>query len=563
MRTETLKRQPQRSLSVLAAGTALTALTALALGPAGSLAAESLRPAPLLPGESMTRLTRTVAENELGRSLFGDPAGSALVGQIEVFDRYPFVRSRYIQLVTDATWNRILFGEPGGSIHAFDGAGTALGRLQGPSGIDRDPAGRIFVADQLNDRVVVLELRGDGADLRLDAKFAITGLKRPAGVAWDGGSTPLDPADDRLWVADTGNNRIAGYALGPSSATLIGSFGSKGNGAGQFLAPRDVEVGHADGVHTRDLYVADWGNGRVAHLKVDGSTISWIASRNVGADVRTVATDAWGNVYAARRDAGTIAKLDRELGPIFESESDFPGARDLGVGFITVTDHRNGTRAFTGYGSLHVLEAWSATSGASRLALGVEARELATSKAGSGAALHYLLTDHADVDVKVVAANGRIVRHETIGRQAAGRQEWTWDGRDDKGAFVRDGAGFELTARSLYADGGTAYASIGLDGAAAPAAAMAIVGAWPNPANPATQIQFFVPAQTQDLALDIVDAAGRVRRRLAAGGVAPGSHLIEWDGTDQRGSRVASGVYFISLRAGGQSAPSQKLTVIR
>jgi flagellar hook assembly protein FlgD len=167
------------------------------------------------------------------------------------------------------------------------------------------------------------------------------------------------------------------------------------------------------------------------------------------------------------------------------------------------------------------------------------------------------------VDVKVVAANGRIVRHETIGRQAAGRQEWTWDGRDDKGAFVRDGAGFELTARSLYADGGTAYASIGLDGAAAPAAAMAIVGAWPNPANPATQIQFFVPAQTQDLALDIVDAAGRVRRRLAAGGVAPGSHLIEWDGTDQRGSRVASGVYFISLRAGGQSAPSQKLTVIR
>jgi flagellar hook assembly protein FlgD len=511
----------------------------------------------------MTRLTRSVTRAELGKSLFGDPAGTALVGQVEIFDRYPFVRSRYIQLVTDAAWNRILFGEPGGSIRAFDGSGTALGKLAGPAGIDRDPAGRIFVADQLNDRVVVLELRGDGADLRLEPRFAISGLKRPAGVAWDGGATPLDSSDDVLWVADTGNNRVCGFALSPSQATLIGSFGQKGNGAGQFLAPRDIEVGRADGVHTRDLYVADWGNGRVAHLTHDGGAINWIGSRNVGSDVRTVATDAWGNVYAARRDAGKISKLDRELAPILESEADFPGARDLAVGFMTVTDHRNGSKVFTGYGSLNVLETWSETTGASRLALGVDARELTTSKAGPGAVLHYLLTDHADVEVKVVAENGRIVRQESIGRQGAGRKEWTWDGRDEKGTFVPDGAGFELVARSLYPDGGTAYASIGMSGAPAPGAAMAIVGAWPNPANPFTQIQYFVPAQTEDLTLDIVDAAGRVRRRLTSGDVTPGSHLVDWDGNDQSGTRVPSGVYFIALRADGRLAPSQKVAVIR
>jgi len=558
MRTENQKRQPMRTLSAVAVGAALT------LGSAGAFAAErSLSPAPLLPGESMTRLTRSVTRAELGKSLFGDPAGTALVGQVEIFDRYPFVRSRYIQLVTDAAWNRILFGEPGGSIRAFDGSGTALGKLAGPAGIDRDPAGRIFVADQLNDRVVVLELRGDGADLRLEPRFAISGLKRPAGVAWDGGATPLDSSDDVLWVADTGNNRVCGFALSPSQATLIGTFGQKGNGAGQFLAPRDIEVGRADGVHTRDLYVADWGNGRVAHLTHDGGAINWIGSRNVGSDVRTVATDAWGNVYAARRDAGKISKLDRELAPILESEADFPGARDLAVGFMTVTDHRNGSKVFTGYGSLNVLETWSETTGASRLAIGVEARELTTSKAGPGAVLHYLLTDHADVEVKVVAENGRIVRQESIGRQGAGRKEWTWDGRDEKGAFVSDGAGFELVARSLYPDGGTAYASIGMSGAPAPGAAMAIVGAWPNPANPFTQIQYFVPAQTENLTLDIVDAAGRVRRRLTSGDVTPGSHLVDWDGNDQGGNRVPSGVYFIALRADGRIAPSQKLAVIR
>jgi len=165
--------------------------------------------------------------------------------------------------------------------------------------------------------------------------------------------------------------------------------------------------------------------------------------------------------------------------------------------------------------------------------------------------------------VKVVAEDGRIVRQETIGRQGAGRKEWTWDGRDEQGAFVQDGAGFELVARSLYPDGNTAYASVGLNGAPAAGAAMAIVGAWPNPANPATSIQFFVPAQAERLTLDIVDAAGRVRRRLTAGGVAPGSHLVDWDGNDQRGAHVPSGVYFIALRADGRTAPSQKLTVIR
>ncbi len=93
------------------------------------------------------------------------------------------------------------------------------------------------------------------------------------------------------------------------------------------------------------------------------------------------------------------------------------------VGFLTVTDHRNGTRAFTGYGSLQVLEHWSETSGASRLAIGVEARDLAAKPEGNGARLDYLLTDHADVEVKVVAANGRVVRTEVArpkGRRAPG-----------------------------------------------------------------------------------------------------------------------------------------------
>ncbi len=563
MRTEKSSHHPSRVRFALVVSGLLAAGAA---APAAGAADRSLARAPLLPGAEITHLTRAVARAELGRDLFRDPAGATLVGRVEVFDRYPFVRARYVQLVTDAAWNRILFGEPGGAIHVFDGAGTALGPLRGPAGIDRDPDGRIFVADELNRRVVVLALRGDGADLRLEPEFAITGFERPAGVAWDGGTTPLDASDDLLWVVDAGAHRIAGYRLGRTGATLFAAFGTRGNGSGQFLAPRDIEVGRQDGVHTPDLYVADWGNGRIVHLERDGAGIGWIDAQNVGPDVRSVATDAWGNVYAALRGAGRIVKLDRELAPVIATErAAFPGVRDLAVGFLTITDHRHGTRSFAGYGSLHVLEDWDEASGASRLTLGVEARELAAEPAGGGAAVRFLLTDHAEVDVRVTAA-GRVVRRAALGRVAAGRREWIWDGRDESGAPVRDGVAFELEARSLYADGGVAHAAVGLGEPGAPEARMAVAGAWPNPlraGDGATAIRFFVPAATSTLALDVVDVSGRLRHRLAAGDALPGQHVVHWDGTTGGGERLSSGVYFLTLRADGETAPSHKLVILR
>ena len=555
--------------AMIAGATTLIAGAATLGTPATARAAtRSLQPVSLVPDHPLPRLTRSVARTELGRDLFGDPAGTALVGQVEIFDRYPYVRARYVQLVTDAAWNRIVFGEPGAAIRAFDGAGSPLGRLRGPAGIDRDPQGRIFVADALNDRIVVLELRGDAADLRLEPRFAIGGLKRPTGVSWDGGATPLDPSDDQLWVADTGNHRIVGFTLSATGAEQVAAFGTRGNGDGNFLEPRDLEVGRADGLHSRDLYVADWGNGRVVHLirsgDPDAQRITWASSRQVGADVRSVAADAWGNVYVAQRDAaaGRILKLNHELEPLVESEADFPGLRDLSVGFLTVTDHRRDTRTFTGYASLFVLEAWSATSGARRLELGIEALDLAVEPAGAGGELHYLLTDHADVEVTVAHA-GREVRRQSLGRMAAGRQAWTWDGRDAAGRLIDGPVAYEVRAQSLYQGGGTAIASIGSGGAPGIGALAVLEPAWPNPANPVTQIRYSLPGASRDLRLEIVDVNGRLRRRLVTGQVAAGAHIVDWDGTDGVGRQVGSGTYFVRLQVDGRQSAVRKLTVLR
>ena len=71
----------------------------------------------------------------------------------------------------------------------------------------------------------------------------------------------------------------------------------------------------------------------------------------------------------------------------------------------------------------------------------------------------------------------------------------------------------------------------------------------PNPFNPVTQIPFVID-ETQHLTLSVYDISGRLVRTLVDRRMRPGSYTEQWDGTDARGNRVASGVYFYRLTAG-------------
>jgi len=91
--------------------------------------------------------------------------------------------------------------------------------------------------------------------------------------------------------------------------------------------------------------------------------------------------------------------------------------------------------------------------------------------------------------------------------------------------------------------------------AAAAAAARAVL--WqnaPNPFNPATVIRWELPAGGH-VALDVFDLRGRHVRRLLEGYREYGAHAVRWDGTGERGERLAAGSYLCRLatRAGVQS----------
>ncbi len=71
----------------------------------------------------------------------------------------------------------------------------------------------------------------------------------------------------------------------------------------------------------------------------------------------------------------------------------------------------------------------------------------------------------------------------------------------------------------------------------------------PNPFNSSTAIEFGIPKKCV-VSLDILDVSGRVIRNLASCEFDSGWHKIVWDGKNDAGENMPSGVYLYRLRAG-------------
>jgi hypothetical protein len=84
----------------------------------------------------------------------------------------------------------------------------------------------------------------------------------------------------------------------------------------------------------------------------------------------------------------------------------------------------------------------------------------------------------------------------------------------------------------------------------------------PNPFNPSTTIWYDVPAGGGNVSLRIYDVSGRLVRVLVDGHQAEGSRSVTWDGTGDRGTSLASGVYFYRMTAPGFDE-TKKMVLLR
>lgn len=157
---------------------------------------------------------------------------------------------------------------------------------------------------------------------------------------------------------------------------------------------------------------------------------------------------------------------------------------------------------------------------------------------------------------------------ETIRQQGQDSSGWV---NDFRSLYQRDGAGHQTELLQQDWEAGqwknvtkcnTSYQSLTAINDDAPGIrAYTLTQNYPNPFNPGTVIRYSVPANSS-VRLTVYDITGRRVRTLIAENKAAGKYAVEWDGTNDAGRLVSSGLYFYRLSA-GDFVKTRKMMLLR
>jgi hypothetical protein len=135
---------------------------------------------------------------------------------------------------------------------------------------------------------------------------------------------------------------------------------------------------------------------------------------------------------------------------------------------------------------------------------------------------------------------------------------WSREGTSLTTAEVLSFSGAELVSVSAV-DRDSRELKTSMTARVAPTA-FALNPAYPNPFNPYTNLSFLLPEATS-YSLKIYNVAGQLVRSYEGVGSAD-LNVITWDGRDNAGTEVASGVYFYKLTAASFSA-TEKMVMMK
>lgn len=102
---------------------------------------------------------------------------------------------------------------------------------------------------------------------------------------------------------------------------------------------------------------------------------------------------------------------------------------------------------------------------------------------------------------------------------------------------------------------------VAVPGEDVPKTRFALLPTRPNPFNPTTQILFSIP-EGGPVDVSVYNVAGRLVKVLVNSDLQAGEHRVEWDGTNEFGNEVGSGIYFCRLES-GNDVSSKRMVLIR
>lgn len=128
---------------------------------------------------------------------------------------------------------------------------------------------------------------------------------------------------------------------------------------------------------------------------------------------------------------------------------------------------------------------------------------------------------------------------------------------DDK---IQSGAEYTYRLKIVDLDGSMTF-SAPLTARAAHPISIRLLANYPNPFNPSTRINFELPSE-QNVQIQIYDQQGREIRSLVHQTMGAGYHEVVWNGLNDDGRTIPSGIYFCKLKAAGQNL-SRQMTFLK
>ena len=104
--------------------------------------------------------------------------------------------------------------------------------------------------------------------------------------------------------------------------------------------------------------------------------------------------------------------------------------------------------------------------------------------------------------------------------------------------------------------------TVGVDDNAELPTAFELKQNYPNPFNPTTTISYSVP-EASEVQLGIFNLLGQEIRLLSNGEHQPGVYTTMWDGLDQNGVRVESGIYIYRMSSSAGFSATKKLVMLK
>jgi hypothetical protein len=194
--------------------------------------------------------------------------------------------------VADSVNNRVVIYDSVGTFEATVGsAGSGSGEMEDPFGLAIGPTGNIYVADS-NNRIDVFNSAGVSQSTFGAAGTANGDFDNPSGI----GISPTGTT----YVADSANNRVEIFNSSGAFQSSIGGVAS-GSGNLQFNSPQQLAFGGPNS----DFYVADAGNNRIQVFNSSGTYQSTIGVAGGGAGngqfefPQGVAVGPTGEIYVA------------------------------------------------------------------------------------------------------------------------------------------------------------------------------------------------------------------------------------------------------------------------